>query len=364
MNYNVTLQTISWFNGRRGDSTLEISPKFQRRPVWLRKERGSLMDTICSGLPFPEVYIQVVTDAAAGTQRFVVVDGQQRITSILMFIDGLITLPDNDDWDGESIRDLTPVQLEQFWAYTVVVRLLNNTSDAEIRDLFTRLNTNNLALTDQELRNARYQGKFKRTCERLADNPFFQSISLFTAREVRRMVDIEFVSELLLRVVEGLTNKKDLLEEAYAHYDEDFPQESQHEEEFNAAIQLIKSITTPDNAALVKTKSNFYSLFGICLEYYRRSNKNHFEHSTVLAQRVTELLAAARTFDRDAPNPIEPIRDYYDAVSRAASDKGRRARREEILSELLIHVEGAGSSAQVRPARRSRAKKKRKLKRG
>ena len=339
MNYDVTIQTISWINGRRNDATLEISPKFQRRPVWLAKERSELMDTICSGLPFPEIYIQVVTDVASGQQRHVVVDGQQRITSILMFIDGLVNLPDRPVWDGKTMRELSEQQLEKFWGYKVVVRMLNNTSDGEIRDLFTRLNTNNLALTDQELRNARYQGKFKAACERLADNPFFQSINLFTPREVRRMVDVEFVSELLLQSVEGLTNKKDLLEDAYANYDEDFPLEAQHEEEFNATIQLIRSITTPENAALVKAKSNFYSLFGACLAYYRATGKTYFENPEAVIAAVRELFAAAKSFAPEAPDPDERVRDYYDAVSRAASDKGRRAKREEILGQVIAEAE-------------------------
>ena len=340
MNYDVTIQTIGWINGRRNDATLEISPKFQRRPVWLTKERSELMDTICSDLPFPEIYIQVVTDVATGQQRHVVVDGQQRITSILMFVDGAINLPDRPEWDGKGIRDLNENELENFWGYKVVVRMLTNTSDGEIRDLFTRLNTNNLALTDQELRNARYQGKFKTACERLADNPFFQNINLFTPREVRRMVDVEFVSELLLRAVEGLTNKKDMLEEAYARYDEDFPLEAQYEEEFNAAIQLIRSITTPENAALVKTKSNFYSLFGACLEFYRTTGNNYFESPEAIGAAIGELFASAKSFDPDTPAPNERVRDYYDAVSRAASDKGRRTTREEILLQVIAE-EGA-----------------------
>lgn len=97
MNYDVTLQTVSWINGRRSDDSLEISPKFQRRPVWLEKERSALISTICLGLPFPEIYIQVVTDPQTGKQKHIVVDGQQRITSILMFIDGLVTLPEDEE---------------------------------------------------------------------------------------------------------------------------------------------------------------------------------------------------------------------------------------------------------------------------
>jgi len=53
MKYDVSFQTIAWLNGRRTDESLEISPKFQRRPVWLESERSDLIATICSFLPFP-----------------------------------------------------------------------------------------------------------------------------------------------------------------------------------------------------------------------------------------------------------------------------------------------------------------------
>lgn len=339
MNYDATIQTIAWINGRRNDESLVISPKFQRRPVWLEKERRALMSTICSNLPFPEIYIQVVTDPESGKQKHVVVDGQQRITSILMFLDGQVALPEDDSWIGQSFKELTEDQKKSVWSYKIVVRMLEGASDAEIRDLFTRLNTNNIALNDQELRNARYMGKFKACCERLADNPFFQSIQLFTAREVRRMEDIEFVSELLLRAVEGVTNKKDLLEQAYADYDEDFPQESEYEGEFNAAIQLLKSITNEENASFVKAKSNFFTLFGVCLEFYRQGKKPFFSKPEVVAKEVGKLLLAAKTFEPDAVNPNPVVRDYYDSVSRAASDKSRRVRREQILVKLVSDIE-------------------------
>lgn len=61
-----------------------------------------------------------------------------------MFIDGEIALPDNDDWNGQYFRDFEDDEKEAFWNYKVVVRGLSQTNDAEIRDLFTRLNTNNI----------------------------------------------------------------------------------------------------------------------------------------------------------------------------------------------------------------------------
>jgi hypothetical protein len=339
MKYDVTIQTIAWFNARRNDGSLEITPKFQRRAVWLEKERSALLSTICSNLPFPEVYIQVVTDPENGGQKYIVVDGQQRITSILQFIDGQFVLPANAQWEGKAFGGLDVNQKTEFWDYKIVVRMLYNVSDADIRDLFSRLNTNNVVLNDQELRNARYLGKFKTTAERLADNPFFQSINLFSAREVRRMEDIEFVSELLLLIVEGVTNKKDLLDTVYLRYEEDFPQEAEYELEFNSAIQMINAITDEQNAALIKTKSNFYTVFGACLKQYRTSKRAYFVNVQAVKAELTRVLVGAKTFDPQNGGDDPAIVEYYNAVSRAASDKSRRVQREEILFGLIGRAE-------------------------
>ncbi|MCB1099364.1 MAG: DUF262 domain-containing protein, partial [Verrucomicrobiae bacterium] len=223
MEYEVSLQTISWLNNRKNEGALEISPLFQRRAVWMDKERSELMDTICSGLPFPEIYVQVVTEPDTGGQKHIVVDGQQRVTSMLMFIDGEVSLPENDQWNGEYFRDLTPELKESFWDYKIVVRNLRRTSDAEIRDLFERLNTNTVALNDQEIRNAKYIGAFKQLAERLADSPIFQEMGLFSARDIRRMSDVEFISELLILTIQGISNKKDLVESYYARFEEELP---------------------------------------------------------------------------------------------------------------------------------------------
>ncbi len=337
MKYDVSLQTIAWLNGRRNDDTLEISPKFQRRPVWLEAERCSLIGTICSALPFPEIYVQHKTNPEDGRERHVVVDGQQRVTSILMFIDGEISLPDNDDWQGQSFRDLEEDQKTAFWDYRVVVRGLSQTNDAEIRDLFTRLNTNTVALNDQELRNARYKGRFKTAAERMADDALFQKIGLFTARDVRRMLDVEFASELLLLTVEGITNKKDMLEGAYANYEEEFPRESEYEEESDAAINLVHSLVRPENRTPVKTKSNFYSLYGACLNYYRASGRTTFRNADGVADAISDLLLSVRSGELDGkPDTYEK---YYDAVTRASSDKGRRVNRQDVLSAIINGIE-------------------------
>lgn len=338
MKYDVSLQTIAWIHGRRSDRTLEISPKFQRRPVWMDSERSELIDTILKKLPFPEVYIQSVLDSATGAERHVVVDGQQRITSILMFIDNEVALPSASDWQGQYFRDLDELRKQDFWNYRIVVRGLSETNDAEIRELFTRLNTNNVALNDQELRNAHYKGRFKQIAERSADNPLFQEVGLFTARDIRRMLDVEFASELLLLNLEGVSNKKDMLDEAYARFELEFPEEVKIESEFSATIGLLRTIINESNVSAVKTRSNFYSLYGACLRYHRSTKRSAFVNPDKIADQVGDLLIAVKGGNLQG-KPQEYL-DYQDAVSRAASDRARRARREEILISIIAGVEG------------------------
>jgi len=256
MEYEASLQTIAWFNEHRINDKLEISPHFQRRAVWLERERSELMATICSNLPFPEIYVQIVTNRDTGGQKYIVVDGQQRLTSIFRFIDNEFSLPNSDYWNAQNFRDLSDEQKEAFWEYKIVVRSLRRTNDAEIRDLFERLNTNNIALNDQEIRNAKYQGTFKNLALKLADDSLFQEMSLFTARDVRRMLDVEFIGELLVLVIHGVSNKKDLLDNFYAQFDEELPGESDYETQFTTALNLIWSIYDPGNKFLFKTKSN------------------------------------------------------------------------------------------------------------
>lgn len=342
MKYDVSLQTIAWLNGRRNDESLEISPKFQRRPVWLSDERSELLATIIDRLPFPEIYIHHQTNTENGAERHVVVDGQQRVTSILMFIDGEINLPEESPWNGRSFADLTTPEKDNFWQYKIVVRGLSQTNDAEIRDLFTKLNTNNIALNDQELRNARHKGRFKQVSERLADNPLFQTLGLFTARDIRRMLDVEYASELVLLAVEGITNKKEMLDDVYAEYEEEFPREAEYEEEMASALGLLRTLITDANRTTVKRKSTFYSLFGACLRYHRNTGRTAFKHPEAIAEKLSQMLACVQAGDVEDKDPATNA--YFDAVTRAASDKGRRVQREEILYGFIEALEGLAPS--------------------
>src|SRR5947208_1012015 len=84
MDVSASNQKISWFRREEESETLDLTPQFQRRPVWTDEQSSYLIDTILSGLPIPEIYIRS-SSTPKGKARYEVIDGQQRIRAVLEF---------------------------------------------------------------------------------------------------------------------------------------------------------------------------------------------------------------------------------------------------------------------------------------
>ena len=65
---------------------LELNPRFQRRSVWTDSARSYLMDTIIRGKPIPKVFIRQKLNAITRVSIREVVDGQQRLKTILSYM--------------------------------------------------------------------------------------------------------------------------------------------------------------------------------------------------------------------------------------------------------------------------------------
>ena len=333
-----TTHNVAWLNKRYQAEELQLRPPFQRNPVWTEKQKSYLIDTILHGYPIPELYMQEYTDAA-GNDAYVIVDGQQRVRACLEFIRGEYTLSpkDSPDWADMTFDDLSEDERKRIDNYNFIVRTLPEIPEDELRAIFSRLNRNVVALNKQELRHATYWGEFIESVEKLSDNEGWAEIGLFTPNDVRRMIDIEYVSELAVSFLHGLQNKKESLDRWYEAYENEFPDRRRMERAFTSTLLEVISIFP----AIIKTrwrkKSDFYTLFLLMAEHFQNfpltSNKRQ-----KLEKALTKFGSEVDTYLRDpgaSSGMSKSIKEYSGAVERAASDLARRKTRRSELAKIV-----------------------------
>lgn len=141
------------------DGVLIVDTSYQRRSVWLDRDKVRLIETILMGLIIPEVYFwDAETDPDTGKTITHIVDGQQRIKAIAQFInnefklskDFLIDQEISEKYGNKYFRDLGNDDKILIWTFNLsVVRIKDKNMD-EIRNIFYRLNLTDYSLNDQE----------------------------------------------------------------------------------------------------------------------------------------------------------------------------------------------------------------------
>lgn len=329
-----TTQTVSWFRGRLRDRELQLKPLFQRNPVWSGPQKSYLIDSILRGYPVPEVYIQTTEDAEGGEQH-VVVDGQQRIRSCLEFIDNKFPLSEpNANWDGSFFEDLTSAEKKRIRQYKFAVRVLPELEESLLREIFGRLNRNNMALNKQELRNATYWGAFIGTMQELASMSFWIDRRIFTANDFRRMLDVEYVSELAIAALYGPQNKKDNLDRYYEDFEEDFPARGEVLSIFEQVCTALSQVVDWETASRWTKKSDFYTLF---THYAGRIDRLPLDREARAAdaEKLKDFSEKVNAFIVQDTESEEAVREYGRAVQRAASDlQSRRIRGAALMAFL------------------------------
>ena len=282
MRTNLTSTPISTLNEQNTLGNIDLQPKkYQRRLVWPFKSKVYLIDSIMQGLPIPKFFLQIKIDPTTGKTVYDMVDGQQRLSTIFEFINGK-TSDGNDfvltkknhpqpskflaELEGLTFATLPSHMQQKFWLYKLSMEELTDATEDEIIDMFVRLNLNNAKLTDQEIRNALFQGEFKKMAYELSSeyaDDFYLKYGILSVTNIKRMVDAEFTSELLGSILRGITNKKDKLDEFYRDYDSMEPDDVVKTKKiFRSVFSLIESIMGDDlKTTRFNNKSDFYSIF-------------------------------------------------------------------------------------------------------
>jgi hypothetical protein len=255
----------------REAGVLELTPKFQRRGVWAQAARSFFIDTLLRGMPAPPIYIRIVQGKDSKGIVRQVVDGQQRVSAVLGFIDGDFRLSRSlkGEWGGKTFDKLSKEEQTRIGAYSFAAEVFQGVSDLEVLEIFARLNTYSVALNAQELRNGKYFGVFKQTAYALALEhlEFWRRHGVFTERNIARMLEVELTSELMIALTEGMQDKKKGVDGFYSKWDDAYPARAQTKKR---VLDVIDSINEAFPDSLKQTEFHrpplFFSLF-TCLAH-------------------------------------------------------------------------------------------------
>lgn len=231
------------------------------------------MDSIIRGFPIPLIFLHNRIDIASSRSVRQVVDGQQRLRTILSFVDpGCLT--DQDEWDDFVIvrahnkeyanthfADLPDEIQSQILQTTLSVNVLPpDIDDVTVLQIFQRMNTTGIKLTDQEVRNGTYFGEFKDVSYSLAyeQNQRWLDWDIFSQQEIAQMKEVEFTSDLLGALIRGVSGRSaSQIDALYKEFDDTLPDRDGITDRFRVTLDNIAQIY--DGRATEPAPRRFYS---------------------------------------------------------------------------------------------------------
>lgn len=256
----------------QGGGILEITPKFQRRSVWRTPARSFFIDTLLRGMTVPPIYLRKTQNADKTKTVREVVDGQQRIRSVLEYIsDGYrLSKTLNAPWAGTRFSRLSGEHQQKIKHAKFSCETFDGISDQQVLEVFSRLNSHGVPLNDQELRNGKYFGIFKQVSYALALEylEFWRTHRLFTELGIARMLEVELASELLIAGQAGMQDKKKTIDDFYSKWEENFPNQERDEKRFRETMSTLSETFGDESLANTEFRRPpmFYTLF--CVVYH------------------------------------------------------------------------------------------------
>lgn len=221
------------------DSGAIEMPVFQRNYIWDRKRASRFIESLILGLPIPQVFLY-----QKARNKFLVIDGQQRLLSIYYFIKQRFPLPEKraelrkvfDDNNGipevvlsndsyfqdfklqfakteEGRKNLLEglkygtlgIYKSNFEFMTMRCMAIRQNEpkedDSSVFEIFSRLNTGGVNLTNQEIRACLYYSEFYRMLSIINQNSIWRS--LYGKPEDGKFKDVEVILRSFALLCDG-----------------------------------------------------------------------------------------------------------------------------------------------------------------
>ena len=376
MPLKISTKTIKELRHWHDDGELNLSPDFQRRPVWNSAKKMLLIDSLARGIP-----VNALTFYAENTEDGIkhdVIDGKQRLSSIFeYFSDGFV--PDSEIINEESEEEkgeskekadaiankkwseLKKKTKDDFLSYEIPIYFVSGPRDSAVKS-FRRMNERPYALKPQEIRNAVYKNSYVLDAirnllhdlkdELKIEEDIFVSWGVITKEEYNRMGDVQFCSELLNLKINGPQNRRETLDSFYNEYLDAKPKQrkklDKHVRELRRAISVIYSIFGDSLVPHFRGENKAYSLVGAFLDkdFYKSPDLDlpevrkqiddlikYFGDQVILCE--DQMTSKTEDSEDDEKAPEDIIEFTKTLLGGQKNNKKRREQRISIIQKIL-----------------------------
>lgn len=340
--------------------TLILRPSFQRKLVWKKQHKYHFIETILMNFPFPEIYIaSSQIDIENLTAQEIVVDGQQRLSTIIDYIRGI-----NDFEQQNRVTSFDKLSVEEkkdFLNYLVTVRDLKDMDYEAITEVFKRINSTEYCLNQVEKNNAIYgDGEFAVFCKQIIDeeynptdketeavinpdikikyNNFFCKNDIFSKNDIARMYDLQYIMLISATILEGgYFGRSSKIKDYMEQYNETFEKAGCVTSKLLQSINLISSIKLEKGSYWF----NQANLFTLIIEFSKLPEEKILDLNIRLLE--AELLELENKVDNyfmaDNEEDLKYItaeeQKYFEVARQGSHEKSAREYRAMVLTQII-----------------------------
>lgn len=293
-------KTIAELRDLYTNGQIGLSPPYQRKPAWKTKQRVLLLSSLFNGIPIPALIFHKHFRRDKEKDVYDVLDGKQRLETILHFIGKKVLREENKLWvefenpktgrkDRLTFNELHHQKvnkeyediLAKFWQYPIpIIEYEGDLSDifgrnVAQKEIFVRINSTGSPLKKHEIRHALWAGLFFELGNKLEKRYkyLFLNWKIISKTDIDRYLLHEFILELCTACFEGnYTDRRKKLDELLSMHKWNKREILKIQKHFNEVVSWIKGIFPQDSIRYTrfKNKSDFYSLFVVLLKLIQK----------------------------------------------------------------------------------------------
>lgn len=350
-----SVKLIDLYNKITTDSLI-TGPYFQRKLVWKKQHKFAFIETILLNFPFPEIYIaSAEVDVENLKTREVVVDGQQRLTTIVDYIQA------KNDFSNQNkvtpFDELSVDEKKEFLNYSITVKDLKDIGDDNIKEVFKRINSTNYSLNTNEVLNAEFGGgEFAIFCKQLVDsdyNPntketdviidesiknkiidFFNNNNIFSGNDIKRMFDSQYIMLIISTFLEGgYFGRSSKINYYLEKYNLSFENYNTQLDLLKNSINIIEDLKFSENSYWFN-KANLFTL----LVELRNIQKNEI-NLEIFETKLLEFEDKVDLYFNGDENDIKMLSQdeikYFEVARQGSHELSAREHRGKVIKKII-----------------------------